>query len=201
MVSNDNPLKKDLFPDLFSAEGEPLKKVRLPTDEEIAGQERAVAIGGAIGDSIIVTGDHNVHYVGGAVVGRDIHISADSQVPVISQEQAFERIGAAVRLNLSQLERNIEQARHESNQFFKLTLIFSSVGFVIVLVGVILLFAGQITAGVVASIASIIPEVTAVLFFRKDQELRRTIEAYHQHMLDSQQMLTMIDVAETIKNT
>ncbi len=210
--AKDDPLKEDLViasdPARLQAEAD-VNSLLAEYDSLVGNRsvtnntakpEQHTGIGGAIGDSVIVTGDHNVHVVGGEVVGRDVLLSADNQVPVISQEQAFERIGAAVRLNLSQLERNIEQARHESNQFFKLTLIFSSVGFVIVLIGVVLLFAGQITAGVVASIASIMPEVTAVLFFKKDQELRRTIEAYHQHMLDSQQMLTMIDVAETLKN-
>ena len=137
-----------------------------------------------------------------SIVGRDeVHYHNAENVPVISTEQAFERIGAAIRLNLKQIEKNIEQARTESNQFFKLTLIFSSVGFLVVIIGVILLLMGQVTAGIVTSISSIIPEVTAFLFFKKDKELRKTIQDYHQHMLDSQQVLTMIDVAETVNSS
>ena len=60
---------------------------------------------------------------------------------------------------------------------------------------------GQATAGVVSSIASLIPEVTAGLFFRKDRELRDVIAIYHQHILESQRLLTMIDVAETVKDS
>lgn len=161
--------------------------------------QRSISIGGAVGDSVIVSGDSNYLVNKGEVVGYNVDTSK-TNAPIISAEQAFERIGAAVRLNLDQLERNIEQARQESGQFFRLTLIFSSVGFLIVLAGVILLLAKQVTAGTVTAIASVIPEVTAVLFFRKDQELRKTISSYHRYILDSQQMLTMIDVAETIKN-
>jgi Cyanobacterial TRADD-N associated 2-Transmembrane domain len=163
--------------------------------------DSVIAIGGDADNNIIVTGDQNVVRRGKYVVGSNVHITPETLVPVISAEQAYERIGAAVRLNLSQLERNIEQARRESSQFFTLTLIFSGVGFLIVAAGVILLFASQVTAGIVASVSSIVPEVTAVLFFKKDQELRKSIESYHRHTLDSQQILTMIDVAETIKNT
>ena len=120
----------------------------------------------AIGDNaIIVTGDHNIQVADGSVVGRDVHIPEDSSTNVISHEQAFERIGAAVRLNLKQLEKNIEQARIESSQFFRLTLIFASVGFLVILVGILLLFAEQVTAGIVSTASSIIPEVTAFLFF------------------------------------
>jgi hypothetical protein len=160
-----------------------------------------ISISSAIGDGIVVAGDRNVQVMGGEVIHSNINIVGNRQKePIISSEQAFERIGAAVRLNLHQLERNIEQARKESSQFFKLTLMFSSIGFAIVLSGVGLLLANQVTAGIVASASSIIPEITAILFFKKDQELRKTIGAYHRYMLDSQQMLTMIDVAETIKN-
>ena len=158
--------------------------------------------GSAIGDNaIVVTGDHNIHFVEGNIAGRDVQVSEVADAKVISDEQAFERIGAAVRLNLKQLEKNIEQARKESSQFFRLTLIFASVGFLVVIIGIILLFSDQVTAGIVSTASSIIPEVTAFLFFTKDKELRKTISAYHQHMLNSQQLLTMVDVAETIIDT
>jgi hypothetical protein len=154
----------------------------------------------AIGDSVIVTGDSNVVLQNGHVVARDISINEQQETKVISENQAFERIGAAVRLNLDQLEKNIAQARSESNQFFRLTLVFSALGFIMVLSGVGLLLAGQVSAGIVASIASTVPEVTAALLFNKDRELRATIEGYHGYTLDSQRTLTMIDVAETVRD-
>ncbi len=170
----------------------------------------------AVSGTVIVTGDSNVQVgsggvaagwgavaagAGGVAVGRNIHgeiFIHEGPPRVLSQDQAFERIGAAVRSNLGQLERNIEKARAESSQFFKLTLVFASLGFLIVLAGVGLLLAEQIAAGIVSTLSALIPEVTAALFFKKDQELRGTIERYHQHVLDSQRLLTMIDVAETV---
>jgi hypothetical protein len=151
----------------------------------------------AIGDGLIVTGDGNVS-IHGDLVRSDVPLQKDSHV--ISGEQAFERIGAAVRLNLKQLEGNIEQARLESNQFFRLTLIFAVLGFIVVIAGVALLLLSQVTGGVVTTVSSVIPETTALLFFNKDRELRKTIESYHQFMLESQHVHTMIDVAETISN-
>lgn len=172
-----------------------------PEDKSVSVSGRNVNVGGAVAGSVIVTGDSNIA-VGdsGFVVGRDVTITHHFDQRVLSQDQAFERIGAAVRSNLLQLEQNISQARSESGQFFKLTLIFASLGFLVVLVGVVFLLLGQVAAGVVSSVASLIPEVTAVLFFRKDKELRATIERYHQHALESQRILTMIDVAETVKS-
>jgi Cyanobacterial TRADD-N associated 2-Transmembrane domain len=156
----------------------------------------------SVGGSVIVTGDANIVVdPRGQVIERDISVPERKPKQVLSETQAFERIGAAARLNLDQFERNLAQARSESNQFFKCTLAFSSFGFAVVLAGVTLLLLGQATAGVVSSIASLIPEVTAGLFFRKDRELRDVIAIYHQHILESQRLLTMIDVAETVKDS
>ena len=155
---------------------------------------------GISSERTIVTGFNNIALMPGLLAGGDVRISGKRVQREVSEKEAFERIGAAVRLNLRQLEMNIEQARRESGQFFRMTLILSGLGFLIVLGGVALLLSDQVAAGSVTAAASIIPEVAAGLLFNKDKELRRTIEAYHQHMIDSQQTLTMIDVAETIRN-
>jgi hypothetical protein len=60
------------------------------------------------------------------------------------------------------------------------------------------MIAGFSTAGAVTTAASLIPQATALLMFNKDKELRRTIEAYHSQISESQKVLTMIDVAETM---
>lgn len=160
-----------------------------------------IRVGKALSGKVIVYGNSNVQVSPeGRIAGRDIKIDKVNKKEILSENQAFERIGAGVKLNLEQLKKNVEQARAESTQFFKLTLIFSSLGFIVVLVGVGLLYFGEITAGLVSSVSGIIPELTAVLFFKKDKELRQTIESYHQHILDSQKVLTMVDVAETVSD-
>jgi len=52
----------------------------------------------------------------------------------------------------------------------------------------------------VTTAASVIPQATALLLFNKDKELRKTIETYHGQLLESQKVLTMIDLAETMGN-
>jgi len=155
----------------------------------------------ALAGSVVVTGGRNVAIgTGGEVISRDITLTPEGDQRVLSEDQAFQRIGATARSNLTQLEQNVAQARTQANQFFMLTLVFAGLGFLVVLVGVALLLAGQVAAGIVSSVASIVPEVTALLFFRKDKELRSTIEQHHQRIADEQRTMTMIDVAETVKD-
>lgn len=168
------------------------------SDETRSSGHGSISVGGAVADSVIVTGTRSIS-VGRDLVAREVHQIGRNE-KTLTQEQAFDRIAAAVKLYLTQIQENIQQARKDSSQFFKLTLVFASLGFIIVMGGVILLYSGEISAGIVAAVSSSVPEVTAVLFFRKDKELRKTIEAYHGHMLASQKLMTMIDVAETIGN-
>jgi len=98
---------------------------------------------------------------------------------------------------LNEISRKLEQ---NLGSFFKFTLVFAGLGFIVVIAGLALLLVGQITAGIISTIGSLIPDVIAAMFFSKDKELRGTIERYHQHVLDSQRLLTMIDVAETVRN-
>ncbi len=150
-------------------------------------------------ENFMVPGNHDV-IVQGDLLSPPTETPAEPPPHSISAEQAFERINAAVRQNLRQQEENMQQARNESRQFFRLTIIFASGGFLVVLLAVALLLAGQVSAGVVASVASVLSEATAALFFKKDAELRKRIETYHQHSLQSQRLLTMIDVSQTIES-
>lgn len=146
--------------------------------------------------------------ISGTVAGRDIVIDDGSNEAgpakpqeVLSSEQALGRIADAVRLNLGQLQLNMEQARRESGQFFKTMMIFSAIAFSVVLAGIGFMLSGFVAVGVVTTASSLVPKLGAFLFFNKDKELRKTIETYHGHILESQRVLTMIDLAETMADT
>jgi TRADD-N domain-containing protein len=135
---------------------------------------------------------------GGKIVTKIIE---RQEKEVLSGEQALGRIADAFRLNLDQVQLNMNQARKESSQFFRTTLVFSGVAFAIILGGIGLMLAKLVTVGIVTTAASVIPEAGALLLFNKDRELRKTIETYHDHILDSQEILTMVDIAETIEES
>ena len=153
---------------------------------------RDVAIAGAVGESVLVVGNRNIAVdTKGQVVSTDVSLDQEEPKLILSESEAFDRLGTSFRRNIDQLEQNVSQARKESAQFFKLTLVFSSFGFLVVLLGIFLLYFGHVTAGIVSAVSSVVPQVTAALFFRKDKELREAIESYHKHIMDSQQILTM----------
>jgi hypothetical protein len=155
----------------------------------IRADQGSVAAGRDVVSRVVITG------------GNLSGVTIPAPKEVLSSEQALGRIADAVQLNLDQLQLNMEQARRESSQFFRTTMIFSGVGFAIILGGVGMMLGGLVTAGIVTTAASVIPQAGAALLFNKDKELRRTIETYHGHILESQRVLTMVDLAETMEQT
>ena len=169
---------------------------------------RAITVGASVAGATILTGDGNIVVskdgsfatMGAESGALEEEIFPEDRALILSEDRAFERIGAAALSSLKQLELNQQKAREESSQSFRFTIIFSALGFLVVLSGAALLLFEQTAAGVVSTIASIIPATVALIFSKKDAELRATIQEYHSYMLELQRVLTMIDVAETIQN-
>jgi TRAP-type C4-dicarboxylate transport system permease large subunit len=111
----------------------------------------------------------------------------------------LERIGAELWIASAQLGKNVDQARRESDEFFRLTLFFAGLGLALMLIGIVLFFLRQTTACAVSAMAATILEAIVALLFKKDRELRDTIGTYHQQMLESQQLLLMVEAANTME--
>jgi len=172
------------------------QKMKTLSEEILSSFGHGIKIGGAVADSVIVTGDTNVVISGDGIPRIDKDVEPGKRI--LSEEQAFERIGGAARLVYEQIKIDIEQARKESSQIHTLMLVLIGAGAGLILVGVILLYTNQITAGTVSLVSSIVSEAIAMLFFKKDGELRKRVSRHHDQLLEVQKILTMMDIAETI---
>jgi hypothetical protein len=91
------------------------------------------------------------------------------------------------------MRKNYEQLMRESARFLSVTILCAVSGFFVVILGVSLLYLGLSTSGIVTSVASFIPEMIAVMFFAKDQQLRRQISEHHSYLVHSQTFITAMD--------
>jgi Cyanobacterial TRADD-N associated 2-Transmembrane domain len=119
---------------------------------------------------------------------------------LIPAEKVLERIATALRQSSQELSTDLAKARRESAVFFRLIWLFSIVGFAIVLVSVGLVFGGRSQEGLIGTAASVVSELLAAVFFRKDRELRQVVDRYHSHVVDHHKFLTMIDISETLSD-
>lgn len=129
-----------------------------------------------------------------------IIINDSNTTQVIPVDQAYDRVRELATFNLKQLMESIEKSRKESEHFFKLTYRFSIAGFLLIALGVVFFLAGQVNGGVVSTVGGLLPGIIAALFFKKDKELRESTEKYNKYLIHSHNLLTLIDVADTIQD-
>lgn len=112
----------------------------------------------------------------------------------------FSIIENEIRLNIFNSNRFIEKANIECTLMFKLMWIACLIAISIIFGGVILLFFDLITEGIIAAISSSIPSAVALIFFKKDRELRKSREYHSNRIQQSQYILKSITLAETISD-
>ena len=152
----------------------------------------------AIGTGVVQTGELNAVFRSSELVSQNVDINKFRELPSFNGVQALDRLGIAAKANIRALEQNMNQARHESRVFLIFTMFFAALGFIVVLCGLTLMYQGLTTEGGVTTAASVVSEVMAALFFRKDRELRESIRSYHKDVLESQAILTVVDIADSI---
>ncbi len=124
----------------------------------------------------------------------------ENSVRVLPSDRSLENLYEAAKLNLEQLEKNYDQSRQESSRFFWLMITSSGLGFIVIIFSILLLISNKIAAGVLTTTASVIPHTISFLFFKKDTDLRKSIEKYHAYLINSHKTSSMIDLAETVTN-
>ena len=111
---------------------------------------------------------------------------------------AFERVAGSTAFILDQLELSYRQTREQSNGWYRLSAIAAVVGSLPILGGVVAVFAGYLTAGVLVSVSGLIPEAAAALFFVQGKEANGRVDAIQRKLGDARELLTAVEIANTI---
>ena len=126
-------------------------------------------------------------------------ISIESSGTRIPAKKAFSRTAKALKNSFTELQIDLSKARRESGIFFTLMCAFSIIGFSLVLGSFLLLFFGMSQESIIGTTVSAISEILALVYFKKDRELRQVLESYHSQMYSYNRFLTKIDITETIE--
>lgn len=78
------------------------------------------------------------------------------------------------------------------------SLVIAILGFLIIVIGVFFTFSNQISVGVITSIAGLISEAAAVLFFKQNNLLIEQVKEYHKKLVSTQYLLTSISLAAAL---
>lgn len=176
-----------------------MRKKQRPT----AGDQMEILIGDNARN--IAVGKDVRQVIGLNFVGNDAAVSGgkaqvEEVVDAVPKSETFERITAATRMTIRQLELDYEQARQQATNWSRISISAAGAGFVIVLVGIVLLLLGYTTVGILTSISSIVPEIAAALFFQQTKQANTRIDTYHRDLLEAQAINQALELCETIEN-
>jgi hypothetical protein len=199
-----NPLLNDLVKQLAAKRVESIYKASLTGNGAIAQGENAVAtgegsvaIGGDIKDSNIIVGDNN-----SVVTGRDV-ISGDKvEKPSekdIRTEETFQKIAETSRFITKQLEIGYSHAREQAYIWFRFSIIAAVIGALLIAGGVIALFFGKTTEGMITAICSLIPNAIAALFFVQSKASNERVDAIQNKLTEFREIQTAIEIANSIE--
>lgn len=154
----------------------------------------------AQGVSAVAAGKGGITIEGQAYrAGRDV-ILGRPVTHVISYDAAFERVTGSTTFVLDQLEVSYRQTREQSQGWYRLSAIAAGVGFLLIIAGVVTVIVGQLTAGIITSVAGVIPEAAAALFFAQGKEANRRVDAIQEKLGEARELLTALEIANTISD-
>ncbi len=144
---------------------------------DIQGSVYRAVLGGsdAIAKGVVAIAARDGGIMIGGDVQRDVLITGTSNT-VVSYDRAFERVAGSTAFVTDQLELSYRQTREQAQGWYRMSAFAAGGGFLIVLAGVIAVLVGQVTAGVITSVAGFIPEVVAALFFVQGKDANRRVD-------------------------
>jgi hypothetical protein len=118
----------------------------------------------------------------------------------VSYELAFNQIAENNARTTAELERMHDLTRAQGKGWYRASVTAAGAGMCVVAVAVIVLILGQLTTGIVTTVASIVPNVLASMFFVNSRRADERVDALTKRLTGFRQAAAMVDIAQTIEN-
>ncbi len=121
-------------------------------------------------------------------------------VAKVPQQEAYHRIAEEADDTRRQKQQIYDQNRKLARQWAFFSLLAAILGFLIILGGIVALLAGKgnATTGIITSIAGIIPEAAAALFFRQAEAAHKRVDDNQKELIETGTAHRLIALVETI---
>src|SRR5215472_4389470 len=120
---------------------------------------------------------------------------------VTPKDAAYERIASAANATRQQLERIYEQGREQAKQWSLFSLIAAILGFLVIIGGILAVLTVNTAVGLITSIAGLIPEVAAALFFQQARDANKRVDSISDRLLEIDKIHRAIEIALTVEDT
>ena len=144
--------------------------------------------------SAIVIRLKELRYKKTEIEGADI----DERVEVVTKELQQKTSSSVVDINFKLLEKYYEQHLVEYKLMARASMVIAILGFLVIIIGVFFTFANQVSVGVITSVAGLVSEAAAVMFFKQNNLLIEQVKEYHKKLVSTQYLLTTISLSSEL---
>src|SRR6266568_1796038 len=102
----------------------------------------------------------------------------------MQKDVVYDRVFSANNATQKQLDQIVEQCSKQAKQWFRYSLLAAILGFVVILGGVILaILTVNVSLGFLTSLASIVPNVASLLFFRQANNANKRLDNFYKELV------------------
>src|SRR5581483_4294805 len=125
--------------------------------------------------------------------------TADKIAAIATQQgEVYERISKAVKTDREQLNQIYEQGNYQAKQWFQCSLVAATITFIVIIAGAaIAIFTATNIAGILTSIASIVPAAMATLFYRQAKDANRRLDDFYEKLIEIEEINRAVELALT----
>lgn len=116
----------------------------------------------------------------------------------VSYDVAFNRIAESTAKVTAELERMHDLTREQGKGWYRASVFAAGAGMCVVAAAVIVLILGQLTTGIVTTVASLVPNVLASMFFVNSRRADDRVDALTKRLTESREAAALVDIAQTV---
>jgi hypothetical protein len=118
----------------------------------------------------------------------------------VSYDVAFKGIAEKTAQVTVELERMYDLTRAQRKGWYRASVTAAGVGMCLVAAAVIVLILGQLTTGVVTTIASLVPNALASMFFVNSRAADARVDALTKRLTEYREAAALVDIAQTVSD-
>ncbi|HET7462945.1 MAG TPA: GTPase [Longimicrobium sp.] len=122
-------------------------------------------------------------------------------VPKLGENYEEKPVDPGLKFARAELQRIYGQTSAQAIYWYRFSLVAAALGFVIFATGIVLLLLHLNTEGIVTLLSSVLPSITAALFFTQSKSANARVDAIQIKLTETQKLQTAIEVARSITNS
>lgn len=132
----------------------------------------------------------------GAADNENIEVNGKT----VATDPAFDALSRSTANVMEQLNEIRDETRQQAKRWSLLSMIMSLIGFLLIGAGVVMILSDATTSAVITAVSGIVTTGIGALFFAQSREANKRVDAILARLNQSQEILTLVQIANTLES-